>query len=142
MNELPVPRPFLKWAGGKTQLADALLERRPLRFNTYHEPFVGSGAIFFRLYREKHIRHAVLSDINSELVDTYLAVRDHVAEVISALSEFPHNREFYYAIRAKDPARLSLPERAGKDDLPQQNRLQLLVSRQSVRTIQRAVRTV
>ncbi|MFN4294442.1 MAG: DNA adenine methylase [Thermoflexales bacterium] len=114
MSDLPAPRPFLKWAGGKTQLADALLERRPLRFNTYHEPFVGSGAIFFRLYRERHIRRAVLSDINSELVDTYLAVRDHVSEVISALSEFPYNKAFYYAIRAKDPAQLSLPERAAR----------------------------
>ncbi len=114
MSELPVPRPFLKWAGGKSQLADALLKRRPPHFSAYHEPFMGSGAIFFRLYRERHIRRVVLSDINPELVDTYLAVRDHVAEVISALSEFPHSKEFYYAIRATDPLQLSLPERAAR----------------------------
>lgn len=114
MADLPVPRPFLKWAGGKTQLADALLERRPPRFHTYHEPFVGSGAIFFRLYREKLIRHAVLSDINAELIDTYLAIRDHVKDVISILSEFPYSKEFYYEIRRKDPWALSLPERAAR----------------------------
>lgn len=114
MSDLPVPRPFLKWAGGKTQLADVLLERKPVCFNTYHEPFVGSGAIFFRLYRESHIRRTILSDINAELIDTYLAIRDHVAEVISVLSEFPHSKEFYYEIRRKDPWKLSLPERAAR----------------------------
>ncbi len=114
MSDLPVPRPFLKWAGGKTQLADALLERMPVCFNTYHEPFVGSGALFFRLYRENRIRRAILSDINAELIDTYLAIRDHVAEVIDILAEFPHNKEFYYEIRRKDPWKLGLPERAAR----------------------------
>jgi len=114
MSSLPVPRPFLKWAGGKTQLADELLKRMPLQFKTYHEPFVGSGALFFRLYREQKIRRAVLSDLNAELVDTYRAIRDCVAEVIRLLSEFPHDRDFYYALREKDPWQLSLPERAAR----------------------------
>lgn len=114
MSDLPVPRPFLKWAGGKTQLADALLERKPVCFNTYHEPFVGSGAIFFRLYRENQVRRAILSDLNAELIDAYLAIRDHVAEVISILSEFPHSKEFYYEIRRKDSWKLNLPERAAR----------------------------
>ncbi len=114
MGALSVPRPFLKWAGGKTQLADALCERRPVRFNTYHEPFVGSGALFFHLFREGLIRRAILSDINAELIDTYLAIRDHVTEVLHILSEFPYSKEFYYAIRAKDPWTLSLPERAAR----------------------------
>lgn len=109
-----VPRPFLKWAGGKTQLANSLLERRPATFNTYHEPFVGSGAIFFHLYREGLIRRAVLADVNAELIDTYLAVHDHVVEVIRILSELPHSEESYYAIRSQDPWTLSLPERAAR----------------------------
>ncbi|GIU82508.1 MAG: site-specific DNA-methyltransferase (adenine-specific) [Pyrinomonadaceae bacterium] len=119
MGNLPVPRPFLKWAGGKTQLADALLERMPLAFNTYHEPFVGSGALFFRLYRERKIRtdlspSAILSDLNPELIDTYIAIRDSLKEVISILSEFPHSKEFYYSIREKNPWDLTLPERAAR----------------------------
>lgn len=115
MGDLPVPRPFLKWAGGKTQLADALLKRMPARFYTYHEPFVGSGAIFFRLYREGWLRHgAVLSDINVELIDTYRAIRDCVTEVVRILAEFPHTREFYYNIREQEPWALSLPERAAR----------------------------
>lgn len=114
MSKLPVPRPFLKWAGGKTQLAEALLERMPLAFNVYHEPFVGSGALFFRLYRAQRIRRAVLSDLNAELIDTYLAIRDDVQEVIKLLADFPHSKEFYYSIREKDPWQLNLPERAAR----------------------------
>ncbi len=114
MSNLPVPRPFLKWAGGKTQLADALVERMPSAFNIYHEPFVGSGALFFRLYRARRIRHAVLSDLNAELIDTYIAICDCVSQVIAVLSEFRPDKEFYYALREKDPWLLSLPERAAR----------------------------
>ncbi|MFS8880053.1 DNA adenine methylase [Synechococcus sp. H55.11] len=114
MSDLLLPRPFLKWAGGKTQLTDALLERMPIYFNTYHEPFVGSGALFFRLYRERKIKQAILSDINAELIDTYLAIRDHVWEVIQLLSEFPYDKNFYYQIREKDPWSMSLVERAAR----------------------------
>lgn len=113
-ESLLLPKPFLKWAGGKTQLADDILQRMPVRFNTYFEPFVGSGAIFFRLYREKKIRHAVLSDINAELIDTYKAIRDCVDEVIEYLSGFPHEKSFYYELRAKDPWSLTLAERAAR----------------------------
>lgn len=86
----------------------------PAEFNVYHEPFVGSGALFFCLYRERKIRHAVLADLNAELVDTYLAIRDHVSQVIELLAEFPHDKAFYYALRDRDPWQLSLPERAAR----------------------------
>jgi len=56
----------------------------------------------------------VISDINAELIDTYIAIRDCVLDVIRILSEFPYNRDFYYEIRAKDPWELSLPERAAR----------------------------
>jgi len=86
----------------------------PVHFYTYHEPFVGSGALFFRLYREHKIKRAILSDINVELIDTYLAVRDHVWDIIQILSEFPHNEKFYYEIREKDPWSMGLAERAAR----------------------------
>ena len=109
-----LPRPFLKWAGGKTQLTNALIDRMPHRFNTYHEPFVGSGAMFFRLARDGELKHAVLSDINAELIDAYIAIRDHVSQVASLLSEYPYTKEFYYDLREKDPWTLSLPQRAAR----------------------------
>ncbi len=141
MGNLPVPRPFLKWAGGKTQLAEALLERMPVRFQTYHEPFVGSGALFFHLYREGRIDRAILSDINAEVVDTDLAIRDHVGEVIHILAELPYSKEVYYEIRSKDPWTLSLPERAARM-IYEQDGLQWLVPCQSKGAIQRSVWTI
>ncbi len=109
-----IPRPFLKWAGGKTQLTDALMARTPPAFSTYHEPFLGSGALFFRLYREQKLRRAILSDINPELIDTYLAIRDQPAAVIQLLAEFPYDKAFYYQLRARDPWGMSLAERAAR----------------------------
>lgn len=114
MNKVTFPRPFLKWAGGKTQLTDDLVARMPIEFGTYHEPFVGSSALFFRLYREGKIKFAILSDINAELIDTYKAIRDAVDEVIRLLLEFPHEEKFYYTIREKDPWSMSLTERAAR----------------------------
>lgn len=114
MRHRAVPHPFLKWAGGKTQLADVLLGYGPPSFETYHEPFVGGGALFFRLYRERKIRRAVLSDVNAELVDTYCAVRDCVNEVMRLLAAFPHRADFYYELRARDPWSLTPPERAAR----------------------------
>lgn len=114
MGSYIVPRPFLKWAGGKTRLANELLARAPVRFNTYHEPFLGGGALFFRLYRENRIKHAVLSDINAELIDTYQAIRDCVTDVMAVLATYPHDKAFYYELRAKDPWALSQPERAAR----------------------------
>lgn len=114
MKATIVPRPFLKWPGGKSQLVDELIQRMPSQFGIYHEPFVGSGALFFRLWREGKIRRAVLSDINRELMDTYVAIRDNVEEVIKLLAEFPYSKEFYYQLREKDPWQLSLAERAAR----------------------------
>jgi DNA adenine methylase len=114
MKTLAVPRPFLKWAGGKMQLVDELAKRAPAQFKVYHEPFLGGGAFFFHLYRLGRIRHAVLSDINAELIATYEAIRDRVEEVIHLLGEFPYDRDFYYSLRAKDPWQLSPAERAAR----------------------------
>jgi site-specific DNA-adenine methylase len=136
------PRPFLKWAGGKTQLTDALMARMPPAFGTYHEPFLGSGALFFRLYREGKLRHAVLSDINPELIDTYLAIRDQPAAVIQLLAEFPYEESFYYQLRARDPWAAEPGRARGAHDLPQQDRLQRVVSRQPPGPVQRAVRAL
>ncbi len=110
----PLPRPFLKWAGGKTQLLDALMARMPAAFRAYHEPFLGGGALFFALHRAGRLTRAFLSDSNAELIDAYIAIRDHAEEVIALLAGYPHDRDFYYALRAQDPWRLSLPERAAR----------------------------
>lgn len=109
-----IPRPFLKWAGGKGRLLPVLLRNVPARFNTYFEPFLGGGALFFALWRLGRIRRAVLSDINRELMDTYRAIQEDVESVIRILDSYPYSRSFYYRLRAQDPWTLSLPERAAR----------------------------
>jgi DNA adenine methylase len=91
--------PFLKWVGGKTQLLSALLSYSPAHFNTYIEPFVGGGALFFALQPAK----AVLADSNPELINCYTVVRDQVEDLISILSDYPYSEEFYYKMRSEVP---------------------------------------
>ena len=76
---LPVSYPFLKWAGGKTQILSELEKFVPLEFNRYFEPFLGGGALFFHLTTKKNIRPiAYLSDINEELITTYKVIKNEV----------------------------------------------------------------
>ena len=101
-------KPFLKWAGGKTSLLPELLKAAPEPIETYYEPFVGGGALFFALQAEGRFRRAVLSDSNRELINAYVQVRDNVEGLIRALSvhqrkyrEAEDRAEYYYTIRAK-----------------------------------------
>ena len=115
-NGRVVPRPFLKWAGGKGQLVEQLLELAPARFRAYHEPFLGGGALFFALARQDRLadKAVYLSDINGELVATWQAVRDDVRAVIRNLSRHRYDREYYYQVRDQDPAKLSPPRLAAR----------------------------
>lgn len=108
------PRPFLKWAGGKSQLLPALLDRVPTGIDTYFEPFIGGGALFFALMAdpERRPRRAVLNDLNLDLVTTYEAVRDEPEALIAALAPLAaryldadaETREAaYYEVRANHP---------------------------------------
>ncbi|MGQ9480056.1 DNA adenine methylase [Chloroflexus sp.] len=115
-------RPFLKWAGGKSQLLPELSRRIPTRFGRYHEPFVGGGALFFYLWNNGLLRHgAMLSDLNAELIDCYIAVRDEVEDLIELLHRlrpYATDRDFFYDIRSWDRqpdfARRSRVERAAR----------------------------
>jgi len=112
-----VATPFLKWAGGKGKLAPQIAARAPERFATYHEPFLGGGAVFFRLASGRDLPGARLGDLNAQLVGAYQAVRDDVDGVVGALRPLarryaalpPERRgEFYYGVRGqrpRDPAR-------------------------------------
>ena len=96
----PFIRPYLKWAGGKSQLEGVILPKCPPKYNVYYEPFVGAGAIFFALQPEK----AVINDLNSQLCLTYLVIRDNVSELIEILNEHKSNnsKEYYYEMREID----------------------------------------
>ena len=92
------PRPFLKWAGGKSKLIKQYIPYFPKTFKTYYEPFLGGGAIFFHLQPE----NAVITDINLELINVYRCVRDNLAELILLLEKHQHNhsQEYYYQVRS------------------------------------------
>ncbi|MEN6475867.1 MAG: Dam family site-specific DNA-(adenine-N6)-methyltransferase [Syntrophaceae bacterium] len=98
-NDITI-QPFLKWPGGKRWIASKVSSciKECLR-TTYYEPFLGGGAVFFFLQPI----NAVLSDVNCDLVNTYLQVRDNNEEVITLLKELPVNLEDYYNIRDEEP---------------------------------------
>lgn len=91
-------RPFVKWAGGKRQLLPELLKRLPAKFNRYFEPFVGGGALFFRINPEK----AYLSDINEELINAYKVIQDRPNDLIRDLSKHRYERAYYEELRNVD----------------------------------------
>lgn len=109
-------RPFLKWAGGKNQLVPELLERlsRVRTSNRYHEPFIGGGALFFRLRAHNQFKNSFLSDNNAELIATYQGVQLHVDEVIAILKQHAnsHSKQYYYEVRSQ--VLTSIPERAAR----------------------------
>lgn len=86
-------KPFLKWAGGKTQLIGDIENVLPKKFVskkfTFIEPFVGSGAIlFWMLNNFPKIEKAVINDINADLTNTYKVIASKPKELISLLKEF------------------------------------------------------
>ena len=103
-------QPFLKWAGGKKQLIPYLSKHIPESFSRYIEPFVGGGAFFFYL----RPKHAILSDLNEELINCYIVVRDQVEALIPALGGYVNNVDFYYHVREQDPNELDPVERAAR----------------------------
>lgn len=121
--DLVFAKPFLKWAGGKTQLLPQLERLIPAQFNGYHEPFVGSAALFFHLYNLKQrgelkatMKRISLTDSNEDLVNCYRSVRDGVEGVIGWLAEHKanHNTRYYYKVRAQNPRNLGEVERAAR----------------------------
>ncbi len=103
-------KPFLKWVGGKRSIIDELLKRVPKDFKTYHEPFLGGGALFFALQPDS----AYLSDINFHLIIAFTTVRDHIDKLIAELKihEANHSKEYYYEGRIKlfeehDPVKIA-----------------------------------
>lgn len=103
-------KPFVKWVGGKSQLLDVLLPHVPPSFNTFYEPFVGGGAFLFALLPER----AVISDINTELINAYLVVRDSVEDLIQGLQHHRNESSYFYELRAQDPATLTTIQRASR----------------------------
>lgn len=98
-------KPFLKWAGSKAKLVDEILPWLPAQYTCYHEPFLGSGALFFATTPA----YAVLSDSNNRLTCTFGAVQRDLSKVIESLKVYAaayaqHGAQLYMHARdAIDP---------------------------------------
>lgn len=108
-------RPFLKWAGGKTQLLNELSKRLPKdikqsqTIKRYCEPFVGGGAFFFFLKNHYEIKESILIDLNEELILAYKVIQSQHEKLIDSLKKIERNylekndeerKKFYYKIRS------------------------------------------
>lgn len=108
-------KPFLKWAGGKTQLINEIKPLLPAEFNsgkhTYIEPFVGSGAVLFWVINNyANVTKIVINDINEDLINTYKTIASDVTKLIEFLDTFQDEyhsledqnelkKEYYYVKR-------------------------------------------
>ena len=93
-------KPFLKWAGGKRQLLTHLKMITPDKFNNYFEPFVGAGALFFELNPTK----AYINDLNEDLINTYVQIKERPVELITILEIHKANnsKTYFETIRMLD----------------------------------------
>jgi len=101
------PEPFLKWAGGKSQLLKQFEPFLPSKFNNYIEPFVGAGSVFFYLYNTGRLKgkKIILIDSNEELINCFLVIKENVERLISILKgpRYVNKKEVYYRIREEEP---------------------------------------
>lgn len=84
---LKTVKPFIKWAGGKSQLLDVIRDRYPENIKKYCEPFVGGGAVLFDILANFQPEEILINDINYELINTYIHIRDNVEDMIIALAD-------------------------------------------------------
>lgn len=102
-------KPILKWAGGKSQLLTDISHAYPeglgVTIKRYAEPFVGGGAVLFDIISKYDMGEVYISDVNAELINMYLVVRDQVDSLISILSTYQkeylaldadEREEYYY----------------------------------------------
>ena len=95
-------KPIIKWAGGKTQLLEYIRAMRPKSYGHYFEPFLGGGAVLFDLIPE----NSTVNDINPELVNMYIQIKERPDEVLSFLAKLDlehesalDHKQFYYSTR-------------------------------------------
>jgi DNA adenine methylase len=106
--------PFLKWAGGKSQLLATYSQFFPSKFKDYYEPFIGAGAVFFKLASERQTIDATISDCNAELINCYEQIKNNPTAVINALRIYKNDEDFFYAIRAQDASKLDRAQQAAR----------------------------
>ena len=92
--------PILKWVGGKRQLLSEIIPLIDESCDNYVEPFIGGGAVLFRLQPKK----AIINDYNTELINVYRTVRDDLDGLVALLKKHEkyNSSDYYYEVRALD----------------------------------------
>lgn len=112
-NQKPLAKPFLKWAGGKTQILSEIDKRLPLELKKgkkmkYVEPFVGGGAVLFHLLNNYNLEKAYIIDLNENLINLYQVIKSNVDDLINFLrilekkykkSTYEERKKLYYSKR-------------------------------------------
>jgi DNA adenine methylase len=101
------PSPFVKWAGGKTQLLPQYEPYFPATFGRYIEPFVGGGAVFFYLYRQGRLagKKVLLMDHLEELINCYRVIQNQVEGLLNELKSHESHKQssdYFYEVRYWD----------------------------------------
>ena len=90
-------KPLVKWSGGKTDELKKIMPHLPESYTTYLEPFIGGGAVYFHVNPES----SVISDVHTELIDLYQAVKNgHLDAIYEFMQQNPNEEETYYKVRA------------------------------------------
>ena len=92
---------FIVWAGGKSKLYERIANYFPQDITTYIEPFVGGGSIGLRVLENNVARNVVFSDTNTQLINTFIAVRDHPDELIKRLHAIQVTYDFFETMEEK-----------------------------------------
>ncbi len=87
---------FLKWVGGKNQIMKKVYELFPNKYDNYYEPFIGGGSVLINLLNElekenKSIESINIGDLNKDLIDLYLSIKDNSNELIKNLAKIVKN---------------------------------------------------
>jgi len=98
-----IAKPFIRWAGSKKQILPTLSTYWKADNKRYIEPFMGSACLFFSINPPE----AILSDVNQELITTFLAIKNKPIEVYNGLILLPFGENDYYEIRKKDVSKLN-----------------------------------
>ena len=90
-----IAHPFVKWAGGKTQLLPEIRKHYPHRIKKYCEPFVGGGAVLFDILQTFHPDEVLINDMNAELINIYQQIKSNCSLLIEQLSELQDKYNFF-----------------------------------------------
>jgi DNA adenine methylase len=90
--------PIIQWVGGKKRLLNVLDLMLPNNYNTYYEPFLGGGALLYKLLPQ----NAKIYEININIYNLYINVKNNVLEIIENLLIYqkeyldsPDRKNFY-----------------------------------------------